>query len=119
MGASNSLPEPEDIPLADRQACLQSVDLDGVVAALAEAERVVCLCGAGISVSAGIPDFRSPGTGLYSQLAKYNLPTPESVFDITYFRDDPAPFSLLAKEMFPGGHKPTATHASKFLRTLS
>jgi hypothetical protein len=45
-----------------------------------EATRVACLCGAGISVSAGIPDFRTPGTGLYSNLAKYNLPTAESVF---------------------------------------
>ena len=35
------------------------------------------MVGAGISVSAGIPDFRSPGTGLYSQLEKYNLPHPQ------------------------------------------
>ena len=30
-------------------------------------KRVVALCGAGISVSAGIPDFRSPG-GMYDTL---------------------------------------------------
>ena len=39
-------------------------------------KKVVVLTGAGISVSAGIPDFRSPGTGLYSNLEKYNLPKP-------------------------------------------
>jgi NAD-dependent SIR2 family protein deacetylase len=53
--------------------------------------------GAGISVSAGIPDFRSPGTGLYSQLQRYDLPWPEAVFDIRYFRHNPQPFCMLAK----------------------
>ncbi len=38
------------------------------------------------SKAAGIPDFRSPGSGLYSQLAKYKLPTPECMFDINFFR---------------------------------
>lgn len=38
------------------------------------------LTGAGLSVKAGIPDFRSPGTGLYDQLQKFNLPRPEAVF---------------------------------------
>lgn len=56
-----------------------------------------CTTGAGISVSAGIPDFRSPGTGLYSQLQRYNLPWPEAVFDIHYFRHTPQPFYMLAK----------------------
>jgi len=33
----------------------------------------------------GIPDFRSPGTGLYDNLAQYDLPYPQAVFDIGYF----------------------------------
>jgi hypothetical protein len=36
--------------------------------------HTVWLSGAGISVSAGIPDFRTKGTGLYSRLEKYELP---------------------------------------------
>lgn len=36
--------------------------------------------------AAGIPDFRSPGTGLYSNLQKYNLPYPEAIFQIDYFK---------------------------------
>ena len=47
-------------------------------------------------MSAGIPDFRSPGTGLYSQLAEYNLPTPEAIFTLDYFVDKPEPFYRFA-----------------------
>ena len=53
-------------------------------------------------MKAGIPDFRSPGTGLYSNLKKYNLPFPEAVFDITYFRNKPEAFYTLATELLPG-----------------
>ncbi len=41
--------------------------------------------------------FCSPGTGLYSQLQKYQLPFPEAVFSINYFRHNPKPFYMLAK----------------------
>ncbi|XP_069500316.1 NAD-dependent protein deacetylase sirtuin-2 isoform X2 [Ambystoma mexicanum] len=79
-------------------------------------KNVVCMVGAGISTSAGIPDFRSPGSGLYSNLQKYNLPYPEAIFEISYFKQNPEPFFALAKALYPGKFKPTVCHY--FLRLL-
>lgn len=62
------------------------------------------------SIAAGIPDFRSPDTGLFSQLEKYNLPYPEAVFDIGFFQKNPKPFFHLARELFPGNFAPTPCH---------
>lgn len=45
-------------------------------------KNILVMTGAGISVSAGIPDFRSPGTGIYDNLKEYNLPTPEALFSV-------------------------------------
>ena len=42
--------------------------LDDMRALLDEAERVVVFTGAGISTESGIPDFRSPGTGLWNKV---------------------------------------------------
>jgi NAD-dependent histone deacetylase SIR2 len=75
------------------------------------APRIVVLTGAGVSTSAGIPDFRSPKTGLYANLARLNLPFAEAVFDISYFRQNPYPFYALARELHPGKYKPTVAHA--------
>uniref|UniRef100_A0A8C1RWN5 NAD-dependent protein deacetylase sirtuin-2 n=1 Tax=Cyprinus carpio TaxID=7962 RepID=A0A8C1RWN5_CYPCA len=66
--------------------------------------------------SAGIPDFRSPGTGLYANLQKYNLPYPEAIFQIDYFKKHPEPFFALARELYPGQFKPTVCHY--FMRML-
>lgn len=97
---------------------LARCDLRGVADRIREgrARRIVVMCGAGASVSAGIPDFRTPGSGLYSQLERFNLPTPEAIFDIDYFRRDPRPFYLLAKELFPGNFAPTPAHS--FMKLL-
>ena len=51
-----------------------------------EARCVVALTGAGISVPSGIPDFRSPGTGLWERV------NPMEVAHIDVFRRDPARF---------------------------
>jgi NAD-dependent deacetylase sirtuin 2 len=74
-------------------------------------KNVIVMFGAGVSVSAGIPDFRTPGTGLYDNLHKYNLPYAEAIFDIRYFAQNPVPFFQLAKELWPGkAFKPTLSH---------
>ncbi|XP_011306222.1 NAD-dependent protein deacetylase Sirt2, partial [Fopius arisanus] len=67
-------------------------------------------------LAAGIPDFRSPTSGVYSNLEKYNLPHPQAIFDIDYFAENPEPFFALAKLLLPEGYKPTPSHY--FVRLL-
>ncbi|KAI8053798.1 DHS-like NAD/FAD-binding domain-containing protein [Syncephalis plumigaleata] len=82
-----------------------------------KAKKIIVMTGAGISTAAGIPDFRSPGTGLYDNLKKYDLPFAEAIFEIDYFTENPEPFYALAKELYPGNFKPTISHY--FIRLLA
>uniref|UniRef100_A0A3P8SB32 Si:dkey-103i16.6 n=1 Tax=Amphiprion percula TaxID=161767 RepID=A0A3P8SB32_AMPPE len=83
---------------------------------LGRCKNVVVVAGAGISTASGIPDFRTPGTGLYANLEKYNIPYPEAIFNIDYFSNDPQPFFSLAKALYPSSHRPNYIHY--FIRML-
>jgi len=43
-------------------------DLDALRRMIDEARRIVVFTGAGISTESGVPDFRSPGTGLWTKM---------------------------------------------------
>jgi NAD-dependent deacetylase len=63
-----------------------SADVGRLASLIREAGSVVALTGAGISVPSGIPDFRSPGTGLWEKV------NPMEVAHIDVFRRDPERF---------------------------
>lgn len=109
MGNESSTPVAEDVP----PVTLHGRTIEAVADYIKRnnVRKVVVMNGAGISTSAGIPDFRSPDTGLYANLARLNLPYAEAVFDISYFRSNPRPFYELAHEMHPGKYRPTVTHS--------
>ena len=90
---------------------LSSNDIKGISEYILNgAKNIIVMTGAGVSVSAGIPDFRTPGTGIYSKLEEYDLPCPEAIFSIDYFKENPEPFYTFAKEIYPGLHCPTPAH---------
>ena len=63
-----------------------STDSERVADLLRSSERAVVLTGAGISVPSGIPDFRTPGTGLWENV------DPMEVAHIDAWRRDPDRF---------------------------
>merc|ERR1719290_705401 len=91
--------------------------VEDVVKHIKEANNILVLTGAGVSVSCGIPDFRSKD-GVYARLAVDfpDLPDPQAMFDINYFRKDPRPFFKFAKEIYPGQFQPSPCH--RFIQQL-
>ena len=73
---------------------------------IGSARSVVALTGAGISVPSGIPDFRTPQTGLWAQV------DPMEVAHISVWRHDPARFWAFYGQRFAvlDGKRPNGAH---------
>ncbi|KAJ7760539.1 DHS-like NAD/FAD-binding domain-containing protein [Mycena metata] len=94
--------------------------VEDAVRLIRESKRIIILTGAGISVSCGIPDFRSRD-GLYASLklqGDYDLDDPQQMFDINYFRENPAGKFLCNREqllhpisrIYPSNFVPSPCH---------
>jgi NAD-dependent deacetylase len=84
-----------------------SAEVERLAELLAEAAgSAVALTGAGVSVPSGIPDFRSPGTGLWENV------DPMEVAHVSVFRADPARFWRYYRPRFQalGDKRPNAAH---------
>jgi NAD-dependent protein deacetylase/lipoamidase len=79
---------------------------DRLAELLRKCERAVVLTGAGVSVPSGIPDFRSPGTGLWENV------DPMEVATIDAFRRDPDRFWRFYGDRFASLHdrEPNPAH---------
>ena len=81
-----SAPAPEEKVPSKGVLRPDQLNLKGVAEGIKKGlfKKIIVMTGAGISVAAGIPDFRSPKTGLYAtmNLQKYNLNQPEDIFTI-------------------------------------
>jgi NAD-dependent deacetylase len=81
-------------------------NVDRLASLIREAESVVALTGAGISVPSGIPDFRSPGSGLWANV------NPMEVAHIDAWRADPERFWHFYGDRFQAleGKEPNGAH---------
>jgi NAD-dependent deacetylase len=85
---------------------VEAARVEALAALVREAGAVVALTGAGISVPSGIPDFRSPGTGLWENV------DPMAVAHIDAWREDPERFWHFYGNRFQtlDGKKPNGAH---------
>ncbi|XP_064649610.1 NAD-dependent protein deacetylase sirtuin-2-like [Lineus longissimus] len=103
---------------------LETVDMAGVVKYIKDGgcKNIVCMCGAGISTSAGIPDYRSPGTGMLDimkpEVAKFGLPDAKAVYTYEFFKDNPEPYYYFASQRFPSTERAKPTAAHYFIRLM-
>lgn len=90
--------------------------IDDAVSLINRSSNIIVLTGAGVSVSCGIPDFRSRN-GIYARLSKDfpDLPDPQSMFDIHYFKRNPYPFFKFAKVSGGDGHWGILLCANRFV----
>jgi NAD-dependent deacetylase len=85
-----------------------SAGVERLAELLRGARSAVALTGAGVSVPSGIPDFRSPGTGLWENV------DPMEVAHVSVFEVDPVRFWTYYRPRFQtlADKRPNAAHAA-------
>ncbi|PFH53194.1 hypothetical protein AMATHDRAFT_73702 [Amanita thiersii Skay4041] len=114
---------PPSLPTFLRVAPDPDAYLAKVVSAVLNAKRIVVVCGAGISVKAGIPDFRS-SDGIFRTLKRENprevLGSGKELFDASVFNSEQSTIlfcQMIARlSELSSAAEPTAFH--RLLRTL-
>ncbi|KAK6183461.1 hypothetical protein SNE40_010939 [Patella caerulea] len=99
------LSDPESLRVLDE------VSVEGVARYIKDnkCKNIITMAGAGISTSAGVPDYRSQDGGLYDK-------EKEQHYTIDHFNDNPDIFYKWLKKLFPENLKPTLCHY--FIRLL-
>lgn len=89
----------------ERQVAI-SQDVERLAELLGRSRRAVALTGAGVSVPSGIPDFRTPETGLWAKV------DPMEVAHISVFEEDPERFWSYYRPRFQalGDKEPNRAH---------
>ncbi|HEU5062917.1 MAG TPA: Sir2 family NAD-dependent protein deacetylase, partial [Solirubrobacterales bacterium] len=89
----------------ERQVAI-SQDVERLAGLLGQSRRAVALTGAGVSVPSGIPDFRTPETGLWENV------DPMEVAHISVFLQDPQRFWSYYRPRFGtlADKQPNAAH---------
>ncbi|KIM44834.1 hypothetical protein M413DRAFT_363794 [Hebeloma cylindrosporum] len=104
--------------LRNRDKLSQYNTVADAVQLIRQSQRILILTGAGISVSCGIPDFRSRD-GLYASLkskGEYELDDPQQMFDIRYFKENPSVFYSFASQIYPSNFVPSPCH--RFIKAV-
>jgi NAD-dependent deacetylase len=87
---------------------LATAELERLAELLGQSRRAVALTGAGVSVPSGIPDFRTPETGLWAKV------DPMQVAHISVFESDPERFWSYYRQRFQalGDKEPNRAHVA-------
>jgi NAD+-dependent protein deacetylase SIR2 len=117
-------PEPKTrttnyVDLSERSTAREEFHLERLLTALRRKKKVVVIAGAGISVSAGIPDFRSP-TGLFATLrSEHKLKASgRHLFDASVYKHDSSTgsFHTMVREL---AHQSQQARPTKFHHMLA
>ena len=92
----------------ERQVTAAIGDVERLAGLIRESSCTIALTGAGVSVPSGIPDFRTPETGLWANV------DPMEVAHIDVFERDPARFWSYYRPRFQslGDKRPNPAHAA-------